>query len=70
MWLEQNAKHKNLTRVKRKKWKKKCREEFKELNIEPVSALIWKAFEIDLGYLIYVKIFVKFCFLCGHIYKE
>ena len=50
--------------------KKKCREEFKELNIEPVSALIWKAFEIDLGYLIYVKIFVKFCFLCRHIYKE
>ena len=25
---------------------------------------------LGLGYLIYVKIFVKFCFLCGHLYKE
>ena len=42
IWLEQNAKHKNMFRVKRKKCKKKnnnnnCREEFKELNIEAVS---------------------------------
>ena len=35
-----------------------------------IRALIWTAFEIGLGYLVYVKIFVKSYFLCGHIYKE
>ena len=29
-----------------------------------------KSFEIGLGYLIYVKIFVESCFLRGHLYKE
>ena len=45
------------------KVKKKCRKQFKEDNIEAVSEyqyLIWKAFEIGLGYLIYAKIFVKY----------
>ena len=42
MWLEQNAKHKDMIHVKRKKCKKikqkkNGREEFKELNIEVVS---------------------------------
>ena len=29
-----------------------------------------KSHGIGLGYLIYVKNFVKFCFLCGYLYKE
>ena len=30
-----------------------------------IRALVWKAFEIDFEYLIYVKIFVKFAFCVG-----
>ena len=67
-WLERNAKHKNMFHVKKKKCKKKNgREEFRKLNIilKHIRALIWKAFEIDFEYLIYVKIFVKFTFCVG-----
>ena len=56
--------------MQKKKEKKIEEKNLINLYWSSIRALIWKASEISLGYLIYVKIFVKFCFLYGYFYKE
>ena len=72
MWLEQNAKHKDMFHVNRKKCKKKkmVEKNLRSLILRQHQRANLKTVEVVLGYLIYVKIFARFCFLYGHLYKE
>ena len=50
--------------------KKNVENNLKRLILKQYQSADLKSFEIGLGYLIYAKIFVKFCFLCEHLYKQ